>query len=107
MPAVVNIPVELKEQAATQNQGNEGQDNASPFGPGDTPLDSKDVNGVAAGEVPGDIPAGELDIQPGDIIVSVDQQPVTAPDSAAAQLKEAAAQGNVLLLINRHGTNQF
>jgi hypothetical protein len=46
-------------------------------------------------------------IQPGDVIVSVDQKLVTTPESAATLLKEAAAQGNVLLLLNRHGMSQF
>jgi hypothetical protein len=32
---------------------------------------------------------------------------VTSPPEAGAQLKEAAARGNVLLLVNRHGTNEF
>jgi hypothetical protein len=41
------------------------------------------------------------------VIVSVDQRPVTTPEGAAAQLKQAAAQGNVLLLLNRHGMSQF
>jgi serine protease Do len=67
----------------------------------------KDVNGVTVGQVASDSPAGELGIQPGDIIVSVDQKPVTTPQNAAAQLKEAAARGNILLLLNRHGINQF
>jgi S1-C subfamily serine protease len=56
------------------------------------------------GRVASDSPAGELGIQPGDVIMSVDQKP---PEEAAAQLKEAAAQGNVLLLLNRHGASQF
>jgi hypothetical protein len=43
----------------------------------------------------------------GDVIVSVDQKPVTTPQGAAAQLKEAAEHGDVLLLLNRHGTSQF
>ena len=29
------------------------------------------------------------------------------PESAASQLKKAAAQGNVLLLLNRQGMSQF
>ena len=67
----------------------------------------KDLNGVVVGQVATGSPAGDLGIQPGDVIVSVDQKPVTTPESAAAQLKEAAAQGNVLLLVNRHGMSQF
>ena len=39
MPAVVNISVELKEQGATQGEGNTGNESASPLGPGGTPFD--------------------------------------------------------------------
>jgi serine protease Do len=67
----------------------------------------KDLNGVVVGQVASASPAAELGIQPGDVIVSVDQKPVTTPESAAAQLKEAASQGNVLLLLNRHGMSRF
>jgi hypothetical protein len=35
------------------------------------------------------------------------KKPVTTPDSAATQLKEAAARGNVLLLLNRNGMSRF
>ena len=66
----------------------------------------KEVNGVVVGQVASDSPAGELGIQQRDVIVSVDQKPVTTPEVAAAQLKEAA-HGNVPLLINRHGTSPF
>jgi serine protease Do len=48
----------------------------------------KEVNGVVVGQVVSDSPAGELGIQPGDVIVSVDQEPVTTPEGAAAQLKK-------------------
>lgn len=67
----------------------------------------KDLNGVVVGQVASGSPAGELGIQPGDVIVSVDRRPVTTPEGAAAQLKQAAAQGNVLLLLNRHGMSRF
>jgi serine protease Do len=67
----------------------------------------KDVNGVVVGQVASGSPAGDLGIQSGDVIVSVDQRPVTTPEDAATQLKEAAAQGNVLLLLNRHGMSEF
>ena len=46
-------------------------------------------------------------LEPGDVIMSVDQQPVKTPQEAAEQLKQAAANGNILLLLNRHGTSQF
>jgi serine protease Do len=67
----------------------------------------KDLNGVVVGQVASGSPAGDLGIQPGDVIMSVDQKPVATPENAASQLKEAAAQGNVLLLLNRHGMSQF
>jgi serine protease Do len=67
----------------------------------------KEVNGVVVGQVASDSPAGELGIQQGDVIVLVDQKSVTTPEVAAAQLQEAAANGNVPLLINRHGTTPF
>jgi serine protease Do len=67
----------------------------------------KDLNGVVVGQVASGSPAGDLGIQPGDVIMSVDQKPVATPENAATQLKEAAAQGNVLLLLNRHGMSQF
>jgi hypothetical protein len=41
------------------------------------------------------------------VIASVDQEPVTTPEEAATELKEAAAQGDVLLLLDRHGVNEF
>ena len=67
----------------------------------------KDLNGVVVGQVANGSPAGDLGIQPGDVIVSVDQKPVTTPENAATELKEAAAHGNVLLLLNRHGRSEF
>ena len=67
----------------------------------------EDLKGVVVGQVASGSPAGDLGIQPGDVIELVDQKPVTTPVSAATQLKEAAAQGNVLLLLNRHGMSQF
>ena len=39
MPAVVNISVELKEQAAAQSDENTENPSASPFGPSGTPFD--------------------------------------------------------------------
>jgi serine protease Do len=67
----------------------------------------KDVTGVVVTHVASDSPAMTLGIQPGDVIVSIDQKPATSPQQAAAQLRQAAKRGNVLLLLNRHGTNEF
>jgi serine protease Do len=67
----------------------------------------KDVEGAVVTKVASDSPAAALGIEPGDVIMSVDQQPVKTPQEAADQLKKAAANGNILLLLNRHGTSQF
>jgi serine protease Do len=67
----------------------------------------KEVEGAVVTKVASDSPAAALGIEPGDVIMSVDQQPVKTPQEAADQLKKAAASGNILLLLNRHGTSQF
>jgi serine protease Do len=67
----------------------------------------KNIDGVVVDRIANDSPARASGLQTGDVIVSIDQKPATTTPEAAAQLKEAAAQGNVLLLVNRHGTNQF
>jgi serine protease Do len=67
----------------------------------------KDVKGVVVGAVAGNSPAASLGIEPGDVIQSIDQKPATTPENAAQELKEAAAHGDILLLLNRHGTSEF
>jgi serine protease Do len=63
----------------------------------------KDVSGAVVGRIAPDSPARALGIQSGDVIVSIDQKPAGTPEEAASELKEAAAHGDVLLLLNRHG----
>jgi serine protease Do len=51
-----------------------------------------------------------LGIRPGDVIETINQQPVTAPDDALAKLKQAVvtADSNVLMLVvNRRGTKRY
>ncbi|MGE5270064.1 MAG: DegQ family serine endoprotease [Thiohalocapsa sp.] len=67
----------------------------------------KDVEGVVVTQVASGSPVGALGIERGDVIMSIDQQPATSPQKAAAELKQAASKGNVLLLLNRHGVTQF
>jgi serine protease Do len=67
----------------------------------------KEVEGVVVTKVADQSPAASAGIQPGDVLVSVDQKPVDTAPKAAEQLKEASARGNVLLLINRKGSSQF
>jgi serine protease Do len=69
----------------------------------------KDVKGVVVTGVKDDSQAAELGIQPGDVIMSINNQPVTAPRDAAAKLAAAEKSGdkNLLLLLNRRGVTQF
>ena len=67
----------------------------------------KDVEGVVITGVADQSPADFGRDPAGRRLVSVDQTPVETPSKAAEQLKEAAARGNVLLLVNRKGSSQF
>ena len=49
----------------------------------------KEAEGVVVTKVAGDSPAGSLGIEPGDVIMSIDQQPARTPQQAAAALKQA------------------
>jgi serine protease Do len=67
------------------------------------------VNGVVVTAIGGDSPLAGLDLVPGDVIQTIDQQPVASPKDALAQIEAAAASPNktVLMLINRHGTSRY
>jgi serine protease Do len=68
----------------------------------------KNVKGVVVTAVADDSPLAALGIQPGDVIQSINQQPVTTPRQAESKLKEAqASKKTALLLINRHGLNEY
>jgi len=92
------------------------QDKATSLGLEMAPIDTelrrefripRSVEGVVVTQIASDSPAKTLGIQPGDVIESVDQQPVQTPLEAAERLKQAATHGNILLLVNRNGTSQF
>ena len=67
------------------------------------------VKGVVVSQIADSSPLADVDLQPGDVIVSVNQEPVTTPKEAVAKLKAAQASQDksVLLQINRHGINAF
>ncbi|HEX3535791.1 MAG TPA: Do family serine endopeptidase, partial [Stellaceae bacterium] len=108
-----------KEQAQAASTGQESQKDeakTSSLGLELSPIDPtirrhfqipRDVDGVVVSRIAGDSPLAELGLEAGDVIQSIDQQPVTTPQQAAKLLKEAAAKGNVLVLLNRHGSSQF
>jgi serine protease Do len=67
------------------------------------------VKGVVVTNVAPDSPAADLGVQPGDVIVAINQQKVTTPHEAAQRLKQAEQKGDkhLLLLLNRHGVNEY
>ena len=108
-------------QVAQNDQGGDQQpqaENTSALGLKLAPLSDqlrkragvpKSVKGVVVTGIDDNSPLAELGIQPGDVIQQVNQQPVTTPQQAEQKLKEAQAgkDKSLLLLINRHGTNQY
>jgi serine protease Do len=65
----------------------------------------EEVTGVVVTEVDGDSPAAEKGLQPGDIIIDVDQKPVSSPGDVDSRVQEARDNGHrvVTLLIERRG----
>ena len=57
--------------------------------------------------VASDSSAAMAGIEPGDVVVQVDQKPVKTPQQTAEELKRAAAEDNILLLLNRQGKSLF
>jgi serine protease Do len=69
----------------------------------------KNVKGVVVTSVANSSPFAHEGLQPGDIIQTIDQEPVVSPHEAAKKL-DAARQSkskSVLLLINRNGSNAY
>jgi serine protease Do len=68
----------------------------------------KDVEGALISAVDPNSDAGSKGIQRGDLIVAINQQPVTKPDQAAALVAEAAKSGRPSVLIRlRRGADFF
>lgn len=67
------------------------------------------VKGVVIMQIADSSPFADLDLQVGDVIVSINLQPVTSPKDAVARLNAAQSDKDktVLLQINRHGVNAF
>lgn len=65
------------------------------------------VKGVVVTEIDDASPLADLDLQAGDVIVAINQEPVGNPREAVAKLKAAQTSKRVLLQINRHGVNAF
>jgi serine protease Do len=69
----------------------------------------RDVHGVVISNIDNGSLADTLGLVRGDVLMAIDQQPVSSPEEAAQQLKEIASspKKTALLLLNRHGVTQY
>ncbi|HYM71334.1 MAG TPA: DegQ family serine endoprotease [Stellaceae bacterium] len=69
----------------------------------------RDVHGVVVTHVDDGSVGDNLGLNQGDIIVSINQEPIRSPQEAADRLNEIAKSPNksALLLLNRHGVTQY
>ena len=67
------------------------------------------MTGVIVLSIDDDSAFQRLGLRPGDVIENINQQRVISPAEVTLRLKEAVAstRKNVLVLINRHGTNRY
>ena len=69
----------------------------------------RDVRGVVITAIDEGSPVDSFGVMRGDVLLSINQEPVTSPEEAAQRLKEIAAsrQKNALLLLNRQGVARY
>ena len=71
----------------------------------------KSVEGFVVTAVSDNSPLAELGLQPGDVIEQINQKRVTTPSEVVERLKQAqqekGGQKNLLVLLNRHGVNEY
>ena len=69
----------------------------------------RDVHGVVIRDIDRGSSADQIGLSRGDVLMSINQQPVKSPADAAHQLKELAKspKKSALLLLNRHGVTQY
>ena len=111
-----------QEQASNNGNNNQpsgsGPQNASALGLRLAPLTPElrqqwrvpaSVHGVVVTSISDSSPLADSDLQTGEVIVAINQEPVSTPGDAVAKLKAARTgkNTNVLLQINRHGSNAF
>jgi serine protease Do len=67
------------------------------------------VRGVVVRSIADSSPLASIDLQPGDVIESVNQHPVTTPEEAVENIKQAMSGSDkrLVLLLNRHGVNEY
>jgi serine protease Do len=118
-PTIAPMPNNPKVAAATQEGAKPPEpQHVSALGLKLAPLDPdwrtrlhipKGLKGVVVTSVANDSPFAHEGLQPGDVIQTIDQEPVATPHDAAKKLDAARARKSksVLLLINRNGSNAY
>jgi len=119
VPTIVEMPNNPSVAAAAQEGGGEvTPQHANALGLRLAPLDqqwrtrlhlAKHVKGVVVASVAPDSVFAQEGLESGDVIQSIDQQPVSSPEEVARKL-DAAKNGkakSVLFLINRNGSNAY
>jgi serine protease Do len=67
------------------------------------------IKGVVITKVDDGSPAAERGLRPGEVIVEINQEPVTSPQQVANKVKDAKSQGRrgVLVMVERQGEQRF
>lgn len=67
------------------------------------------ANGVVVTQIQAWSPFATIDLQPGDVIVSINEEPVSTPQDAVAKLESAQSnpERGILFQLNRQGTNLY
>ena len=104
--------------ASARSGGPPGEERAAALGMHFAPLTAelrrqmrigRDVRGVAITRVESGSPADSFGVARGDVLVSINQEPVRDPEDAVQKLGKIAnsSQKNALLLLNRNGTARY
>ncbi len=65
------------------------------------------VQGAVIGGIEENSSAAAIGLVPGDVVTSINRQPVTQSAEAMQKLRSVANQGDVLILVHRHGIANF
>ena len=117
-PVIAAMPENPQQIAQNDEEGNPAHpQSASAMGLKLSPLTPelrrdlrvpKSVKGVVVTSVADTSPLAELGIAAGDVIQAINQEPVVTPKDVTSRLEAMRKGGkNLLLLINRHGVNQY
>ncbi len=118
LPVAIGPLPETRQTAEAAKAPRRPAERASALGLGLTPLTDelregldlpKTAKGVMVTEIADDSPFAELDLLPGDVIQSIDNQPAATPQQVAKKLRDATPGkgGGVVLLINRGGKRHY